>query len=128
MPDERDPQHLADEARKLIAMAQDWAKRTIPEHTGPECQWCPLCQLAAALRGEYPELTERVAEAGAAIANAVRALAESAAAAAPGQRPKPGTSAVPPPADPPARRPRVQRIRLDDDGPVNGSENGSGSR
>jgi hypothetical protein len=30
MPDEREPPPLADEARKLLGLAQDWAKRSIP--------------------------------------------------------------------------------------------------
>ncbi len=114
MSEPRDPQGVPDlgaEASRLAAAVQDWARRTLPEppsgHGGPECQWCPLCQFASMLRGEHPELAERVAEAGAAIANAVKALAEGAAQRAPAP---PGRATRPRPS--PA--PRVQRISLDE--------------
>lgn len=112
MADQRDAQALTDEARKLLGLAQDWARRTIPEHTGPECQWCPLCQFASILRGEHPEVTERVVEAGTALTGAFRALLDTATRGAPS-----GDAA---PADAPGRpkpAPRVQRIRLDDEPP-----------
>jgi hypothetical protein len=90
----------ADAARKLILAVQDWARETFPAgpdgHSGPECQWCPLCQFAAVLRGEHPEVADRVAEAGAALMSAVQALAQ-AATSRPGGAPQP---------------PRVQRIDL----------------
>jgi hypothetical protein len=102
---------FADEARKLMAAVQEWAQRTMPEppsgHGGPECQWCPLCQFASILRGEHPELTEWVAEAGTALATAFRALVETSGAKA-GPSGDDGKKSRPRPA------PRVQRIRLDD--------------
>ncbi|MDT4927129.1 MAG: hypothetical protein QOG01_4842 [Pseudonocardiales bacterium] len=106
---------FGDETRKLMAAVQEWTRRTFPEppsgHPGPECQWCPLCQFASVMRGEHPEVTEKVAEAGAALAHAVKALVDSAVARAPGSaadgsgdasrgKPRPG--------------PRVQHIRIDD--------------
>lgn len=112
---------FGEDTRKLLGAVQEWTRRTFPAppdgHGGPECQWCPLCQLAAALRGDHPELTERIAEAGAAIANAVRALAESAPQRGSGQE-----AGAPDSADAaattqrherPTPRPRVQRISLD---------------
>lgn len=97
-----------DPAGSLLAALQEWARQALPAppsgHGGPECQWCPLCQLASVLRGEHPELTERLAEAGAAVSTAVRALIESANAAMPTSEPS---------ADAPQPRPRVQRIVLD---------------
>lgn len=103
---------LADEARKLLSAVQGWAQRTMPEppsgHGGPECQWCPLCQFASILRGEHPEVTERVVEAGAALASALRALADTAVQKA---GPSPRGASRPGEAGP---APRVQRIRLDD--------------
>jgi hypothetical protein len=113
MPDERELPPLADEARKLLGLAQDWAKRSIPEHSGPECQWCPLCQFAALLRGDHPEVAERLAEAGNAVAGAVRglfdAVAQQAEAKPQPRRPRPG------PGRPAGTAPRVQHIRLVDE-------------
>jgi hypothetical protein len=57
---------LSDEAAKLITALQDWARRTTgeaPIATGaPECEWCPVCQLVAALRGDPSALAERAGE------------------------------------------------------------------
>lgn len=36
------------------------------------CGWCPVCALAAALRGERPELARRLAEQGAGVLAALR--------------------------------------------------------
>jgi hypothetical protein len=90
---------LIGEATRLIGVVGDWARQTFPAppdgHGGPECQWCPLCQFAAVLRGERPEVTERVAEAGTALMSAMRAFIDAAASSAPGatgaerQRPRP---------------------------------------
>lgn len=133
MPDQPtgDGAHYGDEARKLLALVQDWAQRNLPEppsgHPGPECQWCPLCQFASVLRGEHPELTERAAEAGSAVVNALRALIDSAANRA--GTPESGAAAgaasrvqhirldddIPPAPSRPAPKPGVQRIHLDDD-------------
>ena len=94
---------LVGEAVRLFGVVQDWAKQTFPAppngHGGPECQWCPLCQFAAVLRGERPEVTERVAEAGGALLSAMKAFADAAASATPGPakgRPKPGPGRVQP--------------------------------
>lgn len=103
MPEQDEPRvPLADEAARLVGVAQDWVRQSFPSpaegHGGPECQWCPLCRFVAVLRGDRPEVTERVAEAGAALASAVRALIDAAAS---------GTQQA---SGPPA--PRVQRIDL----------------
>ena len=106
MSDVPDPQ-------TVLAALQQWARTALPAppsgHPGPECQWCPLCQVASVLRGEHPELTDRLAEAGAAVSNAVRLLVDAAGG------PAPGPSAGP--TDRPQPRPRVQRIVLDDETP-----------
>lgn len=75
---------LAEEMARLFSSVQDWARRSFPEagHTGPECQWCPLCQFVAVLRGDRPDVTERVNEVGSAVIAAVRAVVDAAAAAA----------------------------------------------
>jgi hypothetical protein len=101
---------LAAEIHRIAAAVQEWARRSIPaphnEGGAAECvAWCPICQFANVLRGEHPEVTERLAEAATAVTAAVKALADATLArghaeAAPADRPKPS--------------PRVQRIRLDD--------------
>ncbi|HJQ44482.1 MAG TPA: hypothetical protein VJ831_15440 [Jatrophihabitantaceae bacterium] len=100
------------EAMRVVAAVQDWARRSFPEagpgpdgHTGSDCQWCPLCQFVAVLRGDRPELTERVAEAGAAFASAFKAMIDAAATNAAGTTPRSAQSPAPP---------RVQRIDLDE--------------
>jgi hypothetical protein len=92
---------LAEEAAKLFGAVSEWARENFPAgpdgQMGAECQWCPLCQFMAVLRGERPEVSARVAEAGTALVGAFRAVLEAAA-------PKPGEK------EPPG--PRVQRIDL----------------
>lgn len=101
------------EALKLVASLQDWARRaaaeTPGEHTGPECQWCPLCQFVAVLRGDRPELTERVAEAGTALAGALRGLLDAAVGATDTAG---GAHRAPDPDDSGATPGRVQHIDL----------------
>src|SRR6478672_6778793 len=99
---------LAEEAVRLFGTVQEWARQTFPAggpegHGGPECQWCPLCQFMAVVRGERPEVTARVAEAGTALASAVRAVLEAAG----------GPLSAEPRED--SRSPRVQRIDLGKD-------------
>jgi len=95
-----EPSPLVNEAVRIFGVVQDWARQTFPApadgHGGPECQWCPLCQFAAVLRGERPEVTDRVAEAGTALMSAMKAFVEAAATAAPSPpgRPKPGPGHV----------------------------------
>jgi hypothetical protein len=92
---------------RFLSVVQDWAARTFPAapdgHTGSDCQWCPICQFVGVLRGERPEVTERVAEAGTALATAFRAFVDAAT-------PKPDDAGAHRHSEPP--RPRVQRIDL----------------
>lgn len=86
-------------------LAHEWAQRNLAdagEQHPKDCQWCPLCQFAAVLRGERPELTARVAEAGAALVTALRALLDAGTEAGAGLDQS----------DPAPPRPRVQRIDL----------------
>lgn len=95
---------------RLLGVVQEWTRQTFPaapesaDSAAPVCQWCPLCQFMAVLRGDRPEVTERVTEAGAALASALRAIVDAAAHAAPG-------------ADAAAKQdaPRVQHIDLGGD-------------
>ena len=132
-PDGTDGPHgtppFADDARRLLTAVQEWAQRAMPEppsgHPGPECQWCPLCQFASILRGEHPEVAERVAEAGTALARALRVFVDATVARTTGAN---GTGGVPGgvpggaaartadegggPTRPRPERPRVQHIEL----------------
>jgi hypothetical protein len=104
---------LGAEASKLVTAVQEWVRTAFAAHppaergaVAAECvPWCPICQFAGILRGDHPEVTERLAEAGAAVAGAMKALSDAALTRTPAGdagngRPKPG--------------PRVQHIRLDD--------------
>jgi hypothetical protein len=125
---------LGKEVHRLMSAAQDWARNAFPQPAeqpgagarteptedsreatpqgrGGECvAWCPICQFAHILRGEHPEVTERLVEAGTALATAMKALAD---AALPRPQSAPGDGGG---SDRPRPRPRVQRIRLDDPG------------
>jgi hypothetical protein len=98
---------IGDEAAKLVDALQDWARRNFGDPatshiaTGaPECTWCPICQLIAILRGDRPEISEKVSEAGASLVAALRAVLDAAAAG--------------PPRPPDEAASRVQHINLDD--------------
>lgn len=84
---------LGDELTRLFSAVSGWARENFPAPeggtAGTTCEWCPLCQFMAVLRGERPELTERVTEAGAALLGALRTLAESTGSPRPRPRPRP---------------------------------------
>jgi hypothetical protein len=110
-----DGDELNSEAAKLLSAVQDWARSAFSaapaERHSPatECvPWCPICQFAGILRGEHPEVTERLAEAGAALAGAMKALSDAALARAQADRPDAARNGRPRPA------PRVQHIRIDE--------------
>jgi hypothetical protein len=119
-----EPGPLPEEAVRLIGAAQDWWHRTVGDPatariaTGaPECCWCPLCQLIATLRGDRPELLERLAETQTALTATLAALADAVGFARPGA---PEPEADQPEADHPkptrrAGSSRVQSIPLDDE-------------
>jgi hypothetical protein len=105
------PGPLAEEARRLVEAARDWAVRTFPEvdaqlATGaPECRWCPLCRAVAVLRGDHPDVTDRLAEVVTTAAGALAAVLDATG--------RPAPTAAPDPAPSPARR--VEPIPLDED-------------
>lgn len=99
---------IGDEAAKLLDAVQDWARRSFGDSahiaTGaPECTWCPVCQLIAVLRGDRPDISDKVADATASVVAALRAVVDAAA------NPAGGAGAAPP------RPPRMQRIDLGSD-------------
>jgi hypothetical protein len=104
---------LSAEVHRLLTAVQDWARRFPERPAGPaehaaggECvSWCPICQFANVLRGEHPEVTERLSEAATAIASAMKALADVALTRAQAET---GRAGRPRPA------PRVEHIKLDE--------------
>ena len=97
------------EVRGLLEAVQEWAKKlpaASTDHPPGAClPWCPICQFAHLLRGEHPEVTDRLTEAATAIASAMKALADAALTRAQAEssgRPRPSPA------------PRVERITLDD--------------
>jgi hypothetical protein len=76
----RDLGSVGDEAAKLFAAVQDWARRTTGDQDlgerisvgSPECQVCPVCQLLRLLRGVSPEAFEHLSDAAASLTAAAR--------------------------------------------------------
>ena len=73
-----------------------------------DCRWCPVCQFAAVLRGERPEVTEALADVLTTTATALRTFAEAAQA----QSPSSPDAAEPDDAEAGAPPPVVQRIEI----------------
>jgi hypothetical protein len=97
----------SEELARLLAGAQEWARRNLGPEDGHfaaagSCQWCPLCQFVAVLRGDRPELTAQVVEAGAALILALHGLVDALGGAG---RPAPDSAAA---------SSRVQHIDLDE--------------
>ena len=110
---------LGDEAVRAVSAVTDWARRAFPESTSEhrnDCTWCPLCQFLAVLRGERPEVTERVAEAGTALVSALRAFVDATGIAdsAPGAHRHPSEQRHADEQRNAQPRPRVERIDLGD--------------
>jgi hypothetical protein len=123
---------LVEAARSLVDPAQQWAKRTFgelnAEHRPEDCTWCPICQFVALVRGEAPELADKLSEAAATFPATVKAVIEtaqqqSASRPRPTPGPKPGSTpgAAPPPSSDAPREhdtardvPRVHKIDLGD--------------
>ncbi|MGY1643291.1 hypothetical protein ACI782_19470 [Geodermatophilus sp. SYSU D00703] len=85
-----------------------------------DCRWCPVCQVAAVVRGERPEVTAALADVLGAAAAALRSFSEAGREATPGDAAPPpegpaatpdgpGTETFPPPA---ARTSPVQRVEI----------------
>lgn len=84
---------LSEEAAKLLAAAQEWARTRFGADHPTDCQLCPVCQAIGAIRQVKPETVEHVVAAAAAFASALRA------------------TVTPPPAPEPGR---VQHIAVDE--------------
>lgn len=62
---------VGEEAARLLDAVQEWLRREpVSEHLAsgaPECTWCPICQLVAVLRGDRPDVNDKVASVVAAL-------------------------------------------------------------
>jgi hypothetical protein len=74
---------------------------------GSDCRWCPICQAAAVLRGERPEVTAALADVLTTAATALRSFAEE--PSGPAGPEGPGKGEQTPDEEPP---PAVQRIEI----------------
>ncbi|GGM61471.1 hypothetical protein GCM10012275_35600 [Longimycelium tulufanense] len=116
-------------AEELRLLSEALAQRAEPylerlrgtEHDRGDCGWCPLCTGLGLLRGERPELADRLAEYATGLVLTLRAVVENglpdtAAGPARPAQPRPdGAGPAEPRSDEPAAdaaRPRVQRIRV----------------
>ena len=107
-----------DQARRVLDALRGGIGDAVPgdgtqEAHPADCRWCPICQTAAAVRGERPELTAALADVLTATATALRAFAAE-APAAPSADGGTGTAGAVDPdedsgGDPP---PVVQRIEI----------------
>src|SRR4051812_10959409 len=79
-----------DQARGLLDLLKQGVAAPVGggEHAG-NCRWCPVCQTAAVVRGERPEVTAALADVLTATAAALRTLAEADRPDAPEPTPAP---------------------------------------
>lgn len=71
----------SDAGRLLADAVHEWARARFGDPdtahiaTGAaECAWCPICQLIAALRGDRPDVTDKLAAAATAVVDVVGSL------------------------------------------------------
>lgn len=117
---------VAEEAAKLFAVLQNAAKDAPPaeesaaehEHKlGPDCVWCPVCQLIHRVRSTSPETIEQLSTAAAHVLGSLRSLLEAASDAARQAREDAASRSTPPEEEPAqeATRSRVDRIDVSED-------------
>src|SRR3712207_9416406 len=67
-----------DQARGLLdLLKQGMAAPADDAGHGRDCRWCPVCQVAAVVRGERPEVTAALADLLTTAATALRTVAEA---------------------------------------------------
>jgi hypothetical protein len=67
-----------EQGRRLLETLRNAAETPDGEH-GSDCRWCPVCQAAAVVRGERPEVTAALADVLATAATALRTFADAGA-------------------------------------------------
>jgi hypothetical protein len=90
-------QDWVEQARRLVEAFRAGApgpaagpdSATAGEGLTGDCRWCPLCQAAAVLRGERPEVSAALADVLTATATALRSFAGEPAPAHPAEEPAP---------------------------------------
>ena len=65
-----------EQGRRLLETLRSSADASDGEH-GSDCRWCPVCQAAAVVRGERPEVTAALADVLTTAAAALRTFAEA---------------------------------------------------
>ena len=65
-----------EQGRRLLETLRSSTEAPDGEH-GSDCRWCPVCQAAAVVRGERPEVTAALADVLTTAAAALRTFAES---------------------------------------------------
>jgi hypothetical protein len=65
-----------EQGRRLLETLRNSTAAPDGEH-GSDCRWCPVCQAAAVVRGERPEVTAALADVLATAATALRTFAEA---------------------------------------------------
>jgi len=90
-----------EQARRLVESLRAPTGEAAADGGSSDCRWCPLCQAAAIVRGERPEVSAALADILTATAAALRQFA--------GETPSPAPEAETAPADEP---PAVQWIDL----------------
>ncbi|TKJ30444.1 hypothetical protein [Blastococcus sp. CCUG 61487] len=98
---------LLDALRPAAEPVPDPGTGTTADGHGTDCRWCPVCQAAAVLRGERPEVTAALADVLTTTAAALRDLADEVAQPAPA----PAEDGTRPDDEGPDPRP-VQRIDI----------------
>src|SRR3954447_5762432 len=101
-----------EQGRRLLETLRSSAEASDGDH-GSDCRWCPICQAAAVLRGERPEVTAALADVLAPRGPARRSFAEEPSGPAGPEGPGEGEQTPdeePPPAEEPP--PVVQRIEI----------------
>ena len=71
-----------EQGRRLLETLRSSTDAPAGDH-GSDCRWCPVCQAAAVVRGERPEVTAALADVLTTAAAALRTFAEAGAATTP---------------------------------------------
>lgn len=90
----------SEQARRLLDALRgpEPAGKAAPGEHADDCRWCPVCQVAAVVRGERPEVTAALADVLTTAAAALRAFAADQAPPSPAPEGEPADGTAQPPA------------------------------